>query len=81
MKNLKSLYLYFSSLMFVIALIFSSSAFVDAGCFTCYSNNQNCPIAATCGMDQCDAQLMDHVISTARCVVQSVMFPEKVDFL
>ncbi|MEO9887084.1 MAG: hypothetical protein ABJR05_15475 [Balneola sp.] len=54
MKNLKSLYLYFSSLMFVIAVIFSSSAFVDAGCFTCYSNNQNCPIAATCGMDQCD---------------------------
>lgn len=53
MKSIKSLYLYVSTLMFVVAILFSAST-VDATCFTCLSTNSNCPDASTCGMTACE---------------------------
>lgn len=54
MEKIKSLYFYFSSLMFVLAIVFASTAFVEAGeCYTCTASDQNCPVAAYCGMSDC----------------------------
>ena len=65
MKSKKTIYLYISTLVFVLAVIASSSNIL-AACYTCTGGGASCPDATTCGMTACDPS-QDCFLAGALC--------------
>lgn len=54
MKSIQKLYLYFSTMLFVIAVTFTAIP-AEATCYTCTSAEPGgCPSTTVCGMTACD---------------------------